>query len=381
MAVLLLGCGGSETGGDAAVEVRDSAGVRVVENRAPLWSEGSGWTIDADPVLQIGVVEGEEPYQLASVGSATRRSDGVLAVTEARAGEIRLFDPQGAHLRTIGRRGEGPGEFATGPLVAWVPPDSLLAWDPGLRRMTWFDDEGNVARQTVLRQELADAGVPGMRDILGALDLSADATLLARGGGLEVERLRLVTADGSATSLGDYPAQERISAGGWLVSHAFSPYPFPALGAGPFAAFVARRGEREVTGFDAGGNVAALLRIHVHRAPVSSSMLEAEREKWRERAGEEGVAAFGRLTIPDSLPAIQRLHVDAAGNVWVGRRGRGDQATATEFDVLDPDGRWLGTVQLPEPIQRIWEVGDDYVLGLWRDDLDVSYVRMYRLVK
>ena len=39
---------------------------------------------------------------------------------------------------------------------------------------------------------------------------------------------------------------------------------------------------------------------------------------------------------------------------------------------------WLGPILLPA---RFWmrEIGDEYVAGVWKDELDVEYVRIYHL--
>jgi hypothetical protein len=47
---------------------------------------------------------------------------------------------------------------------------------------------------------------------------------------------------------------------------------------------------------------------------------------------------------------------------------------------LDPDGRWLGEITFPERFV-LTDVGFDYVLGWWRDDLGVESVRLYDLIK
>jgi hypothetical protein len=68
---------------------------------------------------------------------------------------------------------------------------------------------------------------------------------------------------------------------------------------------------------------------------------------------------------------------DPDGNLWVLAYTRpGDERRS--WTVFAPEGRALGTVETP-PGLRIMEIGADYVLGVWRDDLDVEHVRMYRL--
>jgi hypothetical protein len=48
--------------------------------------------------------------------------------------------------------------------------------------------------------------------------------------------------------------------------------------------------------------------------------------------------------------------------------------------VFDPEGVWLGTVEVP-PGLRIYEIGPDYMLGRWDDELGVEHIRSYRLIK
>ena len=50
------------------------------------------------------------------------------------------------------------------------------------------------------------------------------------------------------------------------------------------------------------------------------------------------------------------------------------------WTVFDPRGRMLGTIETPGS-GRVTEIGEDYLLGIWTDELDVEQVRMYRLYK
>ncbi len=86
------------------------------------------------------------------------------------------------------------------------------------------------------------------------------------------------------------------------------------------------------------------------------------------------------------LPVLRSVHVDAAGNLWVAPYHIAG-AEPPPFEVHAPDGTWLGSAALPPGLQRgfvqyqapYMEIGDDYVLGVWTDELDVQYVRVYRL--
>ena len=45
-----------------------------------------------------------------------------------------------------------------------------------------------------------------------------------------------------------------------------------------------------------------------------------------------------------------------------------------------PDGKLVGRFQLPDRMQ-VMEIGADYLLGLYRDDMEVEYLRLYDLTR
>jgi hypothetical protein len=85
------------------------------------------------------------------------------------------------------------------------------------------------------------------------------------------------------------------------------------------------------------------------------------------------------MPIPSEMPAYNGAVADLEGNLWV-RDYQADGTTVSTWALFDPDGVFLGTVEIP-PDLRVRQIGSDYILGTWKDDLDVAYVRMHRLVK
>jgi hypothetical protein len=49
-------------------------------------------------------------------------------------------------------------------------------------------------------------------------------------------------------------------------------------------------------------------------------------------------------------------------------------------DVFDPSGKLLGAVAMP-PGFAPSEIGRDYVLGVWKDDVGLEHVRRYGMEK
>jgi hypothetical protein len=82
---------------------------------------------------------------------------------------------------------------------------------------------------------------------------------------------------------------------------------------------------------------------------------------------------------PPTKPAYHRFLVDAAGNLWVGEY-RVDTAPSRQWQIIAPDGRWLGTVTIPEGFKP-YDIGQDVMMGVITDDLGVEYVQRHRIVK
>lgn len=87
-----------------------SVGIRIVESFTPAWGE-PGRRIEPEPFLRIGEADAEGPYQFGRLVDAALLSDGHIAVADLQAGEVRIFDDEGRHVATLGRKGGGPGEF------------------------------------------------------------------------------------------------------------------------------------------------------------------------------------------------------------------------------------------------------------------------------
>jgi hypothetical protein len=79
------------------------------------------------------------------------------------------------------------------------------------------------------------------------------------------------------------------------------------------------------------------------------------------------------------MQQVEGVRVDALGNVWLAE----PRLLGTEpgsWIVFDAEGRQLGTVAMPAGFDP-YEIGPDYVLGLWKDELDVEHIRLYSLHK
>lgn len=373
-----------------------SAQRRVTSDRPTL--PPGRWSIDASPFLSIGSLDSGGPDQFGQISDVLVLPDGSVVVSDGQARDFRIFDSEGNHVRSLGGPGEGPEEFGGNPWLA-ASGDSLVTWDPGNYRVSWWSPEGNLARQNLLISEFAESGAA--RFVRGRVwEVAADGSVLStgpygfpRGEGLQRSTRRLVRIGpgaGEVVQLGIYPTGQvfGFTSGGrnGSVNHPFAYQMLIAHDRHSGRVAVAGDSERAVAFLGPTGDTVLVAEVGVPREPLTRSLVRGARGALREQAERSSMplgpfeSAFDDLPMPDSLPAIRELHWDDEENIWAGR-WRGLDLGSLEFDVLSSDGAWLTTVTIPDGLGRIEHIGTDFIATMWTDDFDVSYVRLHRLNK
>jgi len=394
--IAIVACGGPDIG-TPWVNVRDSAGVTIVENAgdSAAWTGRATWMVPREPVVDIGILEGEEPYQLFRVSDAARLPDGRIVVANGGTGELRFFDADGRYLMSVGRPGSGPGEFqALGPLA--VLGDSIAAYDWSLRRVSLFATDGTFIRSYVMRfpSGASPLGAFGDGRWLCTTDVAfslGDVSTVRR----DTATLLVMGNDGTfEDSLFSYPGWEfymapefLMQAGGTVVMTQAQSLPF-GRGA-QHAVFEAGfwfgvTDRYEIARYAPDGRLELLLRKdHTNRpvtqADVATYKAAALDETDDPNARRRTERLFADMPIPTSMPAFADLQVDAETNLWVAEY-MPPSADSSMWTVYDHDGRMRAAVRLP-PDLRVVEIGRDYLVALATDELDVPHVRLYRIVK
>lgn len=394
--IVLLAC----TGACDATPPPDSVSRigSVVESRAPRWSSANAWRLDTVPEVAIGEPDGASEYALANVVGGVRLSDGRIVVANRGTHDLRYYDAHGKHLRTAGREGNGPGEFRFIDAVGRAA-DTLLVWDAFARRVSRFDGSGAFAGSTSMTR--LDLPFPVLLGFLG------DGSMLLRrrgsDSGQDVDRegeyvdsvayLRLSATTGAQVGvLGPYLGGElfRAVAGQhYRTDHVI--FGKRGLVATVDSGFYRAETDRFAATLHAadGTPVRTVRRPHAPSRATAAD-LAAQRDELEQgddeitRMSPQMASAQRRLveTLPHRpmLPAITGIHVDRQDNLWL-RAYVPPGASAAEWSVFDPQGHWLGIVEVPAEL-HVLEIGDDWMLARRTDPLDgVEQVVLHRLHK
>jgi hypothetical protein len=389
-----VGCG-TEADAGAEYTTVDSAGVTIVTSSSGAWTNETAWRVAPAPALDIGVLDGPEQYQLFQVRDARRLDDGRIVVANAGTNEIRFFDAQGDHLRSVGRQGSGPGEFEGLGMVRPLPGDSLLAYDFRLTRASVFDAEGAFGRSFRVVP-------PTEGGFAFAVDAFSDGTLVVRSPQLfqgeladgpqrrDEDHFTVSTGGEFLDSVGTFPGGEQYletarSGENFMVSITQPPFGKSSVLAAHGMRFCHGTGDAyEVRCFGADGVLERIVRRDLPRRPVTPADLDAFKQQRLERADDDDArrrleSSLAKMPVPETMPPYDEIELDAGGNLWV-REYAWRSDAPRRWTVFDADGRMLGDVATPAGL-RVTQIGDDFVLGVWEDEYEVQHVRLYPLEK
>ena len=401
----------------------DSAGVRITTSTAPVWGDSARWRISAMPVLEIGAVDGAAPeYLLSGAHNAMQLSDGRIAVGDMGSAELRYYDAEGRFLERTGRKGQGPGEWSQlysmrrggGDSIHVIAPvNTHSVFSPAGDYVRRFSLEpvrnrpniwaiGRLTSGDMLAYSLAPAGdrvmVPREAARGEEATLGRDTTTRPDGFYREHYMHFLYTPEGRVIdSIGLLPGRGEFGGG---ANAAFLPRGHYAMRGdslffGPgdqpeIRVYEIRRTDSAAApdGVRARMTLRRIVRrMSTDSGRVTPAMIDAYNERrraeltqaFRNMPGFSIEAAVAETRFPSRLPAHGRVLVDATGAIWMQEYGLpGAEAAPTRWTVFDEGGRWLGSIELPARFV-VSDIGTDYVLGIWRNDEDVQFIRKYRL--
>jgi hypothetical protein len=169
--------------GASAQQVETIDGIRVVHNKkGGVW--GTNPKLAIELVRTIGDVDTDDE-NLAFDSPLDMAVDpaGNAFILDSGNKRIQVFGPDGQYLRTIGRRGQGPGEFESLSSISIDRQGNFHVLDSAQRRIQVFTPRGEVLKTTPITKLRIDR----MR-ILGSGPIVAKVSIIFGMGGVAKEK-------------------------------------------------------------------------------------------------------------------------------------------------------------------------------------------------
>jgi hypothetical protein len=308
------------------------------------------------PTLELGA--GDE---LMHPASATRLSSGVIVVADAYRPGLLFFDFEGRLIRSVGRRGYGPGEYQGPGWISQCEKGYLYVLDGLQNRMTVLDTAGTVVRQVAFPRS---AGLTCHEGLFGLLIPKESPTPINLAKPRR-ERLKsaieLQNAEGDVTrsiegaissELGPLGKQSAIAIttdGVWFGS-----------GDSSFLELYSHRGRH--------------LRTVGYGIPLrqpTNDQIAKDIERIAGAFADKATRDFNyelmrKFDGPRYLPAFSQMKGETTGRyVWVNTSFPGD--TITKLRAISGKGAVVADITLPKLV-RVLEIGSNYVLGAYDAD-------------
>lgn len=110
----------------------------IVKNpKEPMYREN---VLELQEDLSIGDAVGREDYMFSEIVSVAVDEEERIYVLDSKEVHIKIFDKNGIYLKTIGRRGQGPGEFEFPTSIQMSPEGNIIIDD--LRSIIYLTSDG-----------------------------------------------------------------------------------------------------------------------------------------------------------------------------------------------------------------------------------------------
>lgn len=116
-------------------------GIQVVKNpETPIYRRR---IVRFEKDLSIGGTTETEEYQFSRIsGVAVDKKERIFVLDYTEA-HVKVFDKNGRYLKTIGKKGQGPGEMASPFSISITSDDEIVIQDLNNRRILYLSLEGN----------------------------------------------------------------------------------------------------------------------------------------------------------------------------------------------------------------------------------------------
>jgi hypothetical protein len=298
--------------------------VVVVKNpRSPQYGAGA-FSLEED--LSVGGQDSADTL-LAEITSIAVDGRGVIFVLDGKDKDVKVFGQDGKHIKTLGKAGQGPGEFPNPQSIRFNENNEIVVVN--VARLSIFDASGNYLRDISLGGQILMGIWPDSR---GNYFGYCIANMGPEG------RYELHKYDGAFKDLFVIESSPLMNSG----RDGYDPF-FPVLRWAPLPG----------GGVVCGHAVKPELRVHdtngrlVRKIQFDPEPVPVAQEDVKERTEGTRPEMMNVLKVPKYYPAFRYLMSDDEGRIYVLSWERPPGRKGYYFDVFDSEGKYLARAVIP----------------------------------
>lgn len=352
--MILISCRTQKAGWKGTIEKEN--GITVVKNpEAPIYSEDK---FSMEEELAIGEAEGREEYMFQRIITIAVNDDEDIYVMDYQAKHFKVFNKNGQYIKTIGRHGQGPGEFQGPRSILCTNQKGIVVSD--MNRLSYFTLEGEFIKS-----------IPVAAAMIVTVDIDSSGNFLCFD----------IIFDKGVYELKKFDPDLN-----YLFSYGTSPLPNAARGGGsredlflPVLRWDVINGDQIACGyakegykikiFDGSGNL--IKRIERDYTPLEVTQREVD-----ERIADYTPERKKNLYIPKHYPPFYWLISDDEGRIYVWTYERTPDWEGFYYDIFDAEGKYILKVPFKA---RPLVIKKNKFYTIEEDEEGFQYVKRYRM--
>ena len=378
MVFMILSACSKKPESSARVEIID--GIKCIHNtEIPLHPNK---TVFFEEELSIG---GEEYNMLFRPQMFVVDQKENIYIADYQDQSIKVFDPNGKYIQTIGRKGEGPGEFSIIGYLTFLPDERLMVMDLEARRISLFDSDSKYIESHHWAER------PG--GLIYATESTCLLTVYTFEGDNPLEDMKLYVKEfdfqgNEIISFGEFKTEEyKIHSekrGEATISMViYLPYsPHSIFAADPVRQdlYHCVNDVYEIEIFDKEGKVIRRFDRPYKLLPFTSKDSEEFYSHYESRPMEDLKKKVRKMSMPAVKTISSRMLVDDSGNLWVETHEQKEEEdrTFTAYDIFNADGYYEAKVWIdkrPSLLMKgkMYRIETDEESGYW-------FLKRYRVI-
>ncbi len=124
--------------------IEEKNGVTVVKNpKEPMYGED---IFSIEEELSIGAEKEKDEYMFSLIRDIDVDNEGRIYVLDFKEAHVKVFDNKGEYIKTIGKKGQGPGELENPLSMSITGQNEIMVNDPRNRRLAFFTIKGEFIK-------------------------------------------------------------------------------------------------------------------------------------------------------------------------------------------------------------------------------------------